>query len=162
MFNCSKKSRGCIYSYMNIHSRHERRGYEQVLYEQHIERIASIKPTIDTSEPRKLPMSNKRYQERIWKNKMIDYDNKLLLQRLANTIQKSTIDNTHNKHMKDFSKFKQRLYRIVRLSRMKKITNENLHLLNRIQTVKPVYSVCQMEQDYNRNQEIMKQMCLYP
>lgn len=85
-----------------------------------------------------------------------------LLQRLANTIQKSTIDNTQNKHIQEYSKFKQRLYRIVRQSKMKKITNENLHLLKRIQTVKPAYSVCQMELDYKRNQEIMKQMCLYP
>lgn len=162
MFKCSKKILKVVYSDMNTHSRPERRGYEQVLYKQHIERIASIKPMIDTSAPHQIPVNNRRERERIWKNKIIEHNNMQLLQRLANTIQKSTIDNTQNKHIQEYSKFKQRLYRNVRLSRLKKITNENLHLLKRIQTVKPAYSVCQMEEDYKRNQEIVKQMCLYP
>lgn len=146
---------------VNIRGRPERKGYEKVLYEQHIERISTMKPVIDTSAPRPLPLSNKCERDRLWKNQLIEYDNKLILERIAKTIQKPTIDNKLGKHINEQSKFKKRLYQIVHQSRLQKITKENYNLLKRIQMVKPVYSACQMEKDYKKKQEIMKQMCIY-
>ena len=146
---------------INTRRRPERKGYEKILYEQHVERVCTMKPVIDTSAPRPLPVSNKCERDRIWKNKNIEYDNKLLLERIAKTIQYPTIDNKLDKHVNEQSKFKQRLYHIVRQSRLQHITKENSKLLKRIQMVKPVYSACQMEEEYKKKQEIMKQMCIY-
>jgi hypothetical protein len=144
-----------------LHKRPERRGYEKVLYDQHVERVSAMKPVVDTSAPRQMPYNDRRERDRDYTNRMIDYGNKLMLERIATTIQHSKIDNKHDKHMYEYSKFKERLYNIVRQSRLEQITEENVKLLKRIQQVNPVYSVSQMEQEYKRNQEIMKQMCIY-
>jgi len=146
---------------INTRVRPERKGYEKVLYNQHLERVSTMKPVIDTSAPRPLPLSNKCERDRLWKNQLIEYDNKALLERIAKTIQNPTIDNKLDKHVYEQSKFKRRLYHIVQQSRLQKITKENYHLLKRIQMVKPVYSACQMEEEYKKKQEIMKQMCIY-
>ena len=146
---------------INTRKRPERKGYEKVLYEQHVERVCTMKPVIDTSAPRPLPLSNKCERDRIWKNQLIEYDNKLILERIAKIIQQPTIDNKLDKHVHEYSKFKKRLYHIVRQSRLQKITKENCNFLKRIQMVKPVYNACQMEEEYKKKQEIMKQMCIY-
>jgi len=144
-----------------LHKRPERTGYEKVLYEQHIERISAMKPVVDTSAPKQMPYNDRRERDRDYINRKIDYGNKLLLERIAKMIQHSNIDNKHDKHIYEYSKFKQRLYNIVRQSRLKQITEENNNLLKRIQIVSPVYSASQMEQEYKKKQEIMKQMCIY-
>lgn len=145
----------------DVHRRPERRGYEKILYNQHLERMSTIKHVIDTSAPRPLPFNNKRERERIRKNNMIDFENRCILERIASVIQQSTIDNKLDKHINEYSKFKQRLYRTVHRSRLNQITQENLNLLKRIQIVNPVYSACQMEEEYKKKQVIMKQMCIY-
>ena len=145
----------------NMRARPERRGYEKILYRQHIERISAMKPTIDNSTPHPLPLSNRCERERAWKNKLIDYDNKLLLERIATAIQQPAIDNKLDEHVETQSKFKRRLYRIVRQSKLQQITLENHNLLKRIQMVPPVYNAQQMEQEYKRSQEVMKRMCIY-
>ena len=145
----------------NMRARPERRGYEKILYRQHVERISAMKHTIDNSIPRPLPLSNRCERERAWKNTLIDYDNKLLLERIATAIQQPTIDNKLDEHVETQSKFKRRLYHIVRQSKLQQITLENHNLLKRIQMVPPVYNAQQMEQEYKRNQEVMKRMCIY-
>ena len=145
----------------NVHRRPERMGYEKILYTQHLDRVSTIKPVIDTSAPRPLPYNNKRERERIRKNNLIDFENRCILERIASVIQQSSLDNKLDKHINEYSKFKQLLYRTVHRSRLNQITQENLNLLKRIQTVNPVYSACQMEEEYKKNQEIMKQMCIY-
>lgn len=146
---------------MNTRSRPERRGYDKILYEQHLERVSSVKHVIDTSAPRQHPFNHRSLRERIAKLKRIDVDNMHILQRIANAIQDTRIDNKLDTHINEYSKFTQRLYHVVHQSRLKQITDENLNLLKRIQTVKPVYSAAQMEMEYKKKQEIMKQMCIY-
>lgn len=45
--------------------RPERRGYEKLTYEQHVERVNSMKPTVDCGPPRAHPLSNKREMDKV-------------------------------------------------------------------------------------------------
>jgi hypothetical protein len=48
-----------------VRGRPDRKGYDQLSYEQHKERIRTMKPTIDTAPPRPHPLSNKRELEKV-------------------------------------------------------------------------------------------------
>ena len=39
--------------------RPDRRGFEKLMYEQHVERIKTMKASVDTNPPRPHPLSNK-------------------------------------------------------------------------------------------------------
>lgn len=115
-----------------------RKLYDKILYEQHVERVKNMLPTIDNSTPRKMPFnSRRRLDDRKMKDKIIQKENYQLLLNLAKVIQKSSIDNKLSKHVKDTQNFKQHLLRIKRKTELRKITNENLQLLKRIQNVPP-------------------------
>lgn len=47
--------------------RPDRKGWEKYSYEQHKERIKTMKPTIDNAPPRPHPLSNKRELEKVCK-----------------------------------------------------------------------------------------------
>lgn len=118
-------------------SRPERKGYNKILYEQHKERIQNMLPTIDNSIPKKLPINHNKIRERINRAKQIDKDNIKLLHNLAKIIQNSSIDNKLSKHVEDTRLFKKHLINVKRKQLHRKITNENLQLLDRIRKVPP-------------------------
>lgn len=116
----------------------QRKSYDKILYEQHVERVKNMLPTIDNSTPRRhLLNDNRRLEDRIVKYRKIQQENMKLLMNIAKTIQKSSIDNKLSKHVKDTQDFHRRLLRIRRNNELKKITDENLQLLKRIQNVPP-------------------------
>lgn len=116
----------------------QRKSYDKILYEQHVERVKNMLPTIDNSTPRRLPFNDhRRLADRMVKDRIIQQENIQMLMNIAKVIQKSSIDNKLSKHVKDTQEFKQRLLRIKRLNELKKITGENLQLLKRIQNVPP-------------------------
>jgi hypothetical protein len=116
----------------------ERKSYDKILYEQHVERVKNMLPTIDNSTPRRLPFNDhRRVEDRQVKDRKIEQENMQLLTNIAKAIQKSSIDNKLSKHVKDTQEFKRRLLRIKRNNDLKKITEENLQLLKRIQNVPP-------------------------
>ncbi len=45
--------------------RPERRGYAKLNYEQHLERLKNMKPTVECGPPREHPFSNKREQDKV-------------------------------------------------------------------------------------------------
>ena len=47
-------------------TRPERRGYAKLNYEQHVDRIKAMKPTIDCGPPRAHPLSNKREMDQVF------------------------------------------------------------------------------------------------
>jgi hypothetical protein len=71
------------------------------------------------------------------KERIIQQENIQLLTNIAKAIQRSSLDNKLSKHVKDTQEFKRRLLRIRRNNELKKITDENLQLLRRIQNVPP-------------------------
>ena len=46
-------------------ARPDRKGYEKLSYDQHVERLKSMKPTVDNAPPRPHPLSNKRELEKV-------------------------------------------------------------------------------------------------
>ena len=119
----------------------ERRLYDKVLYEQHLERMKSMLPTIDNNEPRKHPFNHRRLRELIAQNRKIEKENIQILQNIAIAIQKPTIDNTLSNHVQNIRNFKKQLYRVKRKNELQTITDENLTLLTRIQTVPPTIHI---------------------
>jgi len=120
-----------------MRQRSERRLYDKVLYEQHIERIKCMLPTVDNNEPRKHPFNHRRLRELIAQNRKIEKENIKILQNIATAIQQPTIDNTLSNHVQNIRNFKKQLYRTKRKNELQKITYENQQLLTRIQTVPP-------------------------
>ena len=45
--------------------RPDRKGYDKLSYEQHVERLKSMKPTVDNAPPRPHPLSNKREIDKV-------------------------------------------------------------------------------------------------
>ena len=45
--------------------RPERKGYDKVIYEQHVNRLKTIQPTVDNKPPHEKPMSNKWEQDKV-------------------------------------------------------------------------------------------------
>jgi len=121
----------------DIHNRPERKLYDKLLYEQHIHRIKNILPTIDTSCPKKHPLSNRKIIDDLRLKKKIEKENSELLLRLAKTIQTSSIDNKLSPYINNYRKFKSKLSKIRQKSNNDKITKENKELLKRIIEVSP-------------------------
>jgi DNA anti-recombination protein RmuC len=117
----------------DIHKRPERTAYDKILYDQHVQRVKCALPTIDNSTPRKHPLNNRRKQEQSRYCKKIERENMHILENIAISIQKSSIDNTLSRHVEETRRFKKHLSRIKRRIEMAKIMAENIDLLKRIQ-----------------------------
>lgn len=142
------------------HRRSERIGLEIADYNNHIERLHKMKPTINTHTSLKLPKLIKRSN----KSRMIEIEkqNISLLQRIAYSIQTSRIDNKLPKHVNEYSHFQKKIKHDNHISELKKIQENNMKLLHRIQEIKPTINHRQLEYDYIKSREKMKLLCLYP
>lgn len=115
--------------------RPERKGYNLILYQQHIDRVKNAKSSLDTSKPKKLTFSKK------WEcqhNRNVDHinnSNYKLVDRLINVT--SSLDNKPNKHMKEVIAFKNKMVIHKRNMEMQKLVCENILLNDRLKTVKP-------------------------
>jgi len=138
----------------------ERKGFEKLLYEQHVYRINHAKPVIDTYQHTKIkPIPRYEIENRIQQSK-IDIENMELLYRLAQT--KTSIQ-THN-HVSVLRqlRLKQQIAHIERKLKQRNIDIENNRLLYAIQEVKPTISFEQIEKEYQKSREKVKLMSLYP
>ena len=143
-------------------TRPERRGYDAIIYQQHLDRIKSMKPTVDSGPPREHPFSNKREMEKLRFTSMIEMDNRLMLERLAKVVQNKSIDNEIHKSVAMHAAFKKKLGLTKKRLHMQKITEENQRLLKRIQEVPPAYNHLEWEEEAKRRDEVMKNMTSYP
>lgn len=92
----------------------------------------------------------------------IEFDNKLLLERLAKVVQNKTIDNEIHKSVEMHAKFKKKLVMTQKRHQMQKLTEENQRILKRIQEVPPAYNHLEWEEDAKRKDNIKRCMALYP
>jgi hypothetical protein len=46
--------------------RPERKGYDVIIYQQHVDRIKKMQPTVDAGPPRPHPLSNKREMDQVY------------------------------------------------------------------------------------------------
>jgi hypothetical protein len=92
----------------------------------------------------------------------IEFDNKLLLERLATIVQHKTIDNEIHKSVESHAKFKKKLVLTKKRLEMQKITEENQRVLKRIQEVPPVYSRIEWEEQAKIHETHRRGMAIYP
>jgi hypothetical protein len=87
----------------------DRKGYDRVLYDNHLQRVRDAKSTIDMDSPKPSPTIFSRKLEIEYNQKMdkINRDNRALVSRLIN--QRSAIDNAHSPQLIDVRKFKQQI-----------------------------------------------------
>ncbi len=45
--------------------RSERKGYDVIIYQQHVDRLKKMSPTVDSGPPREHPLSNKREMDKV-------------------------------------------------------------------------------------------------
>lgn len=45
--------------------RPERKGYDVIIYQQHVDRLKKMQPTVDAGPPRQHPLSNKREMDKV-------------------------------------------------------------------------------------------------
>jgi hypothetical protein len=115
--------------------RQDRKGYKQILYEQHLERLKNIKSSIDNSEPPKLPLSKKWENNYNRKIDNINNSNRKLVNRLINV--RSYLDNKQDKHMKEVVDFKHKMVVHNRKMEMENLCIENILLFDRLKTISP-------------------------
>jgi hypothetical protein len=48
--------------------RSERKGYDVIIYQQHVDRLKKMAPTVDSGPPREHPLSNKREMDKVCLN----------------------------------------------------------------------------------------------
>ncbi len=92
----------------------------------------------------------------------IEFDNKLMLERLAKVVQHKGIDNEIHKSIEFHQQFKKKLAQSQKRARMLRLTTENQELLKRIQEVPPAYNHLEWEEDAKRKEVIKRCMALYP
>lgn len=92
----------------------------------------------------------------------IEFDNKLLLERLAKVVQHKSIDNEIHHSIAFHQNFKKKLGVTKKRIEMQKITEENQRMLKRIQEVPPAYNHLEWEEEAKRRETIKRCMALYP
>lgn len=50
---------------MTSRVRPERKGYDVIIYQQHVDRLRKMQPTVDAGPPREHPLSNKREMDKV-------------------------------------------------------------------------------------------------
>lgn len=145
-----------------MHRRSERNTYEKLIYDQHITRIKNAKPVINVKPPKPHPLNNKYIMEHQRNNKNIEKQNSILLEQIAKRIQQTHIDNIQHPSVMKHSKFKKQISSVRKRLTLAKITDENIQLLNRIQTVEPNYDHAKYELDEENRRKKLKSMSLYP
>ena len=147
---------------MATRGRSERRGFEKILYDQHLERIRTMKGAIDSGPPRAHPLGNKAEMDKRRKFAAIEFDNKLLLERLAAVVQTKTIDNEIDEVTQLHVVFKKKLSLSKKKMEMQKVTEENQRILKRIQEVPPAYNHLEWEEEAKVHDKHKRGMALYP
>jgi hypothetical protein len=147
---------------MSSKVRPERRGYDEMIYEQHKHRLKDMESTIKSGPPHQKPFSDKWEQDKRREYLAIEFDNKLMLERLAKAVQTKGIDNEMHKSVEFHQQFKKKLSLATKREKMAKLTRENQKLLKSIQQVSPAYSHIEWEEDAKRADVIKRTMALYP
>lgn len=115
--------------------RQDRKGYNKILYLQHLERLKKPRSYIDNSKPPKYPLSKKWENEYNRKIDSINNSNNKLVDRLINV--RSCLDNKQNKHMKEVLYFKNKMIKHKRQMQMERLVCENILLQDRLKAITP-------------------------
>ena len=136
---------------------------EQRRRERHIDQVSSIRANIDNKLPVSATLPHLRVNLKREQNledtyTEIDRSNRILLQKMSDIIRKPSfvLPSTSSNDLH------RSLNRDSRRKELQRITNENLHILKRIQGSQPMYDHVRWEQDFRRTRVYMKNKCEYP
>lgn len=127
-------------------------------YRIHRQKLQKIKPSIDNKAP---PMYPHLYQK-LKKAQMeeercseIERDNRTLVRRMTEIMQRSGIDTKNSVQYRSLNKD-------MRRRELVRITQENQALLKRIQSRQPTYNHLLWEQDREKSEALCERICRYP
>lgn len=126
----------------------------------HQKRLKKIKSTLDNKPPKKhkhLRRNLKREQMMEERFATIERENRILLSKMSEIMQKNTLDNK-NKSIK----YSHSLNKAHRQKELRRITNENQAILRRIQKREPVYNHYQWEEERLNNERYLRNIMEFP
>jgi hypothetical protein len=132
---------------------------QQRNYSEHRKKLASIKPSVDHVPPKMYPhlyQKLKKAQLEEERCSDIERDNRTLVKRMTEIMQRSGIDSKRPASMVAS------LNGVRRKQELARITRENHSLMKRIQERQPTYSHLQWEQDREVNEQLCERICKYP
>lgn len=132
--------------------------WQERQYKIHRQKLQKIKSSVDNKAPQLYPhlyQKLKKAQMEEDRCTIIERDNRTLVKRMTDLMQKSALD-THN-HVEYRSLNKER-----RRRELVKITQENMALLKRLQQRPPTYNHLVWEQQRERNEALCDRICRYP
>jgi len=129
--------------------------------EMHRQRLKSMRPQVDTSEPNVAHLDHLRnnlkreqlLEERYFE---IDRENKILLQKMSDIMRQSSYPNERG------ASGPPSLNRDLRKMELMRITQENQAILKRIQKAQPIYNHVEWEDSYRRSATYLKNKCEFP
>lgn len=126
------------------------------------QRIRSMKPQIDNRAPETMGLDHLRNnlkREQLLEERYheIDRDNRILLQKMSDIMKTPSVKGGGGAHSGPVS-----LTRDARKAELSRITQENHHILKRIQQAQPVYNHIEWEEDYRRSYTHLKNCAEYP
>jgi len=129
-------------------------------HELHKERIRKMRPQVDTTIPSTLHLDHLRNnlkREQLLEERYheIDRENRILLQKMSDTMKQQSY--TPRARSAGAS-----LNRDARKTELMRITQENGHILKRIQQAQPVYNHISWEDSYRKSATYLKNTAEYP
>eukprot|EP01001_Neometanema_parovale_P009304 NODE_5548_length_934_cov_101.918619_g5325_i0.p1 GENE.NODE_5548_length_934_cov_101.918619_g5325_i0~~NODE_5548_length_934_cov_101.918619_g5325_i0.p1 ORF type:complete len:251 (+),score=63.17 NODE_5548_length_934_cov_101.918619_g5325_i0:82-753(+) len=132
--------------------------WQERSYRIHRQKLQKIRPSIDNQAPQMYPhlyQKLKKAQMEEERCSEIERDNRTLVRRMTEIMQRSAIDTRNQVEYKSLNKD-------ARRRELVRITQENQALLRRIQGRQPTYSHLEWEQDRERNEHLCERICRYP
>jgi hypothetical protein len=111
----------------------------------HKKKLKSMKPSIDNKPPRvhrHLKRNKKKEQMQEERFAQIERDNRILLSKMSEIMQRNTLDNVN-----DSMRYAKSLNRESRKKELQRITAENQAILHRIQMAQPMYDHTTWEEE---------------
>jgi hypothetical protein len=124
--------------------------------------LKNIKATIDNSEPKKHPFTNKFKLRKEKEERRIKYENNLICDRILKSGEKSCIDNKLSESVLRCKEFKQQMVSIKHKLSIDKINRENHELANRLINTPPAYDHKKWELEFKKREQLKKTMLKYP
>jgi hypothetical protein len=125
-------------------------------HNEHLQRIRDMQPTVDDKAPKERPRDNRKQIERDRVLAVVERDNRLLLDRLGKAMEAKNIDN-FIAPVKFTSVQEEN-----RKKELRRVTADNLRLLNRIQNVEPMYRALEWERDAELRDRYLATMTEFP
>ena len=132
-------------------------------------RLREVRSSLDTRPPRVMNLDHlrvnlKREQQLEERYMEIDKQNRILLQKMSTILKPSANSSSTSSRITSSSQpvHLPSLNREARKRELMRITQENQHILNRIQRAQPMYDHVLWEQNHREQQKHLKNCCEYP